>query len=50
MVYRVDDRYYGADLEDGFIAWGNNDSIDQHMSGTSIRDRTSAWIATTTDE
>lgn len=50
VVYRVDDRYYGVAFEDGFRAWGNNDSIDQHMSGTSIRDRTSAWIATTTDE
>ncbi|MEP8861297.1 hypothetical protein ABKV83_22945 (plasmid) [Enterobacter asburiae] len=46
-VYRVDDREPSVIFNTGFQAYGTNDSVDQHVSGDSIRSRTSAWIATT---
>lgn len=46
-VYRVDDREPSVIFNNGFQAYGTNDSVDQHVSGDSIRSRTSAWIATT---
>ncbi|CND08251.1 putative enterotoxin subunit [Yersinia intermedia] len=47
VVYRVDDRNTSVIFTDGFQSYGTNDNIDQHISGYSIQDRTSAWIAAT---
>lgn len=46
-VYRVDDRDPSEIFANGFQSYGTNDSVDEHVSGASVRDRTSAWIATT---
>ncbi len=47
VVYRVDDRDPSDIFANGFQSYGANDSVDEHVSGASVRDRTSAWIATT---
>lgn len=47
VVYRVDDRDPSEIFANGFQSYGTNDSVDEHVSGASVRDRTSAWIATT---
>ncbi|CND08228.1 hypothetical protein [Yersinia intermedia] len=47
VVYRVDDRNTADIFANGFQSYGTNDGIDEHMSGASIRDRSSAWISTT---
>lgn len=48
-VYRVDDRNTPDIFANGFQSYGTNDRVDEHVSGASIRDRNSAWIATTVD-
>lgn len=47
VVYRIDDRDTSEIFKSGFLSYGSNDSVDEHMSGDSIRDRSSGWISTT---
>ncbi|MFZ5210252.1 scabin-related ADP-ribosyltransferase [Enterobacter kobei] len=47
VVYRIDDRPPSEIFANGFQSYGTNDNVDEHVSGASIRDRSSAWIATT---
>lgn len=47
VVYRVDDREPSEIFSNGFRSYGMNAGVDEHVSGASIRNRTSAWIATT---
>ena len=53
-VYRIDARPPTEIFPSGFTAWGNNDSVQQHVSGatgggTAPGSRTDAFIATTED-
>lgn len=49
QVYRVDTRHPDEIFQHGFEAWGNIIEVLRHVTGTSIVDRTSGLVSTTSD-
>lgn len=45
-VIRIDTREPELIFRDGFVAWGNDDNLANHVSGGTIENRTSAFVAT----
>jgi len=49
IVYRIDSRPPNEVFAAGFHSWGDDEDLLRHVSGESINDRTSAFIATTSN-
>ncbi|MBC8951891.1 enterotoxin A family protein [Xenorhabdus sp. PB62.4] len=49
FVYRLDQRSEQEIFSHGFTSWGANEDLAAHVNGISTRNRTSAYIATTSD-
>lgn len=49
-VYRFDTRNPAEIFSQGFPSWGSNPNLIEHVSGESIRGRSSMYVSTTFDE